>query len=106
MVYRSIFCGDLTSVKSSPTPDGPWCNIDVALYQLSGQPHPEAQRPQIHILQVDETWGQPSVSIEIVGDTLAVIIYYAFDFEHVGSRLFLRHLLLRVILLLPSGIPC
>ncbi|KAI5830527.1 hypothetical protein K523DRAFT_193315, partial [Schizophyllum commune Tattone D] len=76
-------------VISSPTPDGLWCNIDAALYQLSGQPHPEAQRPQIHILQVDETWGQPSVSIEIVGDTLAVIIYYAFDFEHAGSRLFL-----------------
>ncbi|KAI5890017.1 uncharacterized protein SCHCODRAFT_02478678, partial [Schizophyllum commune H4-8] len=76
-------------VVSSPTPNGLWRDIDVALYKLSGQPHPEAQHPQIHLLRVDETWGLPSVSIEIVGDTLAVITYYAFDFENAGSRLLL-----------------
>ncbi|KAI4524594.1 hypothetical protein K525DRAFT_152078, partial [Schizophyllum commune Loenen D] len=80
-------------VISSPTSDGLSCDIDVALYQLSGQPHPEAQRPRIHLLRVDDEecleWGPPSVSVEIVVDTLAVIIYYALDPQHAANRLFL-----------------
>ncbi|KAI5890023.1 uncharacterized protein SCHCODRAFT_02736642 [Schizophyllum commune H4-8] len=74
-------------VISSPTPDGLSCDIDVALYQLSGQPHLEAQRPRIHLLRVAEGWGPPRVSVEIVGDTLAVITYYALD--SAANRLFL-----------------
>ena len=48
----------------------------------------EAQSPRIHLLRVEEEWGSPSVSVEIVVETLAVIIYYALDFEHAANRLF------------------
>ncbi|TRM68861.1 hypothetical protein BD626DRAFT_562684 [Schizophyllum amplum] len=51
--------------------------IDIDLYQLStGQAHPDAQQPHFRVQQAHMSLGRPLVSIEVVGDVLAVITHY------------------------------
>ncbi|KAJ7879352.1 hypothetical protein B0H13DRAFT_2278870 [Mycena leptocephala] len=56
-------------------------SIDIQLRQFStGAPHPLATHPVLHIHNAELVHGMPAVSIEIVGETLAISLLY-WNFE-------------------------
>ncbi|KAJ6480495.1 hypothetical protein C8R47DRAFT_1218696 [Mycena vitilis] len=59
------------------TPFGSNASIDVQLLNLStGAPHSLAAHPTLHIHDVEQTRGRPGISIEIVGNNLALSLVY------------------------------
>ncbi|RDB20399.1 hypothetical protein Hypma_012541 [Hypsizygus marmoreus] len=71
----SIYEHDLVAVVTT-TPQQDCDKIEIQLLQFSsGQPHPLAHTPKIHV--ADSSWGpRPAIGIEIVGDHLALITNY------------------------------
>ncbi|KAJ7223852.1 hypothetical protein B0H12DRAFT_1150284 [Mycena haematopus] len=55
-------------------------SIDVLFFKFStGAPHPLAAQPTLHIHDVETTRGRPSISIEFVGQNLALsMVYWSF----------------------------
>lgn len=52
-----------------------WHRVELVLLQLStGEPHPAAVQSRISILRVQFTGFIPASSIEIVGDTIALVV--------------------------------
>ncbi|KAJ7176210.1 hypothetical protein C8R43DRAFT_555864 [Mycena crocata] len=52
-------------------------SVDVLLLKFStGTPHPQATHPTLHVQDVELHRGWPGISIEIVGDNLALSIVY------------------------------
>ncbi|KAK6967068.1 hypothetical protein R3P38DRAFT_2672086 [Favolaschia claudopus] len=57
-------------------------SVDISLLKLStGAPHPLAAQPVLHVHDVNVTRALPHLSIEIVGETLALILLYSLDSE-------------------------
>ncbi|KAK7046238.1 hypothetical protein R3P38DRAFT_2607120 [Favolaschia claudopus] len=56
-------------------------SVDISLLKFStGAPHPLAAQPVLHVHDVEVVRHRPGISIEIVGDTLALsMVYWSFE---------------------------
>ncbi|KAJ6612856.1 hypothetical protein B0H10DRAFT_2222746 [Mycena sp. CBHHK59/15] len=68
-------------VTRSPCEDDPqWMSLDVMLLDFStGKPHELATNPIIHIHDIEASRGPPGITMEIVGENLALLIVYWHD---------------------------
>ncbi|KAI0937664.1 hypothetical protein AcV7_003637 [Taiwanofungus camphoratus] len=67
----------------------PLAAVDLHLLKIStGAYHPAASQPVIHVSDLSIIPGQCGVSIEIVGDTLGILVYLRFLTNTPGSAIF------------------